>query len=307
MKRMFKAAAGVLATVVLIGCGNADYQKTASGVIYKIHKTGKGETIKPGQWIKVHFKATVGDSTLVDTYGKVPAYGMFDTTMRNAHDFVDFLGEMRVGDSAVYVRSIDSLQKKGFVMYNDRFRQGGTIKGSIVVLAVLADQMAVEKDRVKEFEAETAREVAGLEKWLKEQNITGVQKTANGVFVKIEQEGTGAKADSGLTVSVNYTGTLKNGTKFDSNVDPAFGHVGPFEFVVGTGGVIRGWDEAIPYFKKGSKGKLYIPAMLAYGANANGEKLPGYSDLVFDIEVMDVKQTTAAAAPAPGADPHGAH
>lgn len=304
---MFKAAAGVLATVVLIGCGNADYQKTASGVIYKIHKTGKGETIKPGQWIKVHFKATVGDSLLVNTYGKIPAYGMFDTTMRNVHDFVDFLGEMRVGDSAVYVRSIDSLQKKGFVMYNDRFKQGGSIKGSIVVLGILADQNAVEQDRVKEFEAETAREVAALEKWLKEQNIAGVQKTANGVFVKIDQQGDGPKADSGMTVSMNYTGKLKNGTKFDSNIDPAFGHVGPFEFVVGTGGVIRGWDEAVPLLNKGAKGKLYIPAMLAYGANANGEKLPAYSDLVFDIEVVDVRPTPPSAAPATTPAPHQGH
>ncbi len=299
--------ATLMAVVLLAGCGNADYQKTSSGVIYKIHQTGKGATIKPGQWIKVHFRAAVGDSPLVNTYGKIPAYGMFDTTMRNVHDFVDFLGEMRVGDSAVYIRSIDSLQKKGFVMYNDRFKQGGTIKGSIVILGILADQNAVEADRVKEFEAETAREVAALEKWLKEQNITGVQKTANGVFVKIDQQGSGPKADSGMTVSMNYTGKLKNGTKFDSNIDPAFGHVGPFEFVVGTGGVIRGWDEAVPLLNKGAKGKLYIPAMLAYGANANGDKLPAYSDLVFDIEVVDVRPTVPNAGPAPTPAPHQGH
>jgi FKBP-type peptidyl-prolyl cis-trans isomerase FkpA len=73
-------------------------------------------------------------------------------------------------------------------------------------------------------------------------------------------------------------------------VDTAFGHTDPLEFVAGTGGVIAGWDEAITYFNKGGKGKVYIPAMLGYGGNAQGEKLPAFSDLIFEIEVLDVKQ-----------------
>ncbi|WP_197429057.1 FKBP-type peptidyl-prolyl cis-trans isomerase [Phnomibacter ginsenosidimutans] len=143
-----------------------------------------------------------------------------------------------------------------------------------------------------------------MEEYLKEQKISGYTKTPKGVFIKIERQGNGPKADSGLLISVNYTGTLKNGTKFDSNVDPAFGHVGPFEFVAQTGAVVPGWDDAIVLLNKGTKAKLFVPAMLAYGSNAQGEKLPAFSDLIFDLEVMDVKPNVAPAQ-APTQDPHG--
>ncbi len=96
--------------------------------------------------------------------------------------------------------------------------------------------------------------------------------------------GKGAEAVSGKTVTVHYTGTLTNGTKFDSSVD----RKSPFSFTLGKGEVIKGWDLGVAGMKVGGKRKLTIPAELAYGANSVGA-IPANSTLVFDVELLDVK------------------
>ncbi len=71
-------------------------------------------------------------------------------------------------------------------------------------------------------------------------------------------------------------------------MDSSKGHTSPIPVVVGTHRVIQGWDEALPYFSKGSKGKIYIPSTLGYGMRGDGP-IPGNANLIFDIEVVDVK------------------
>src|SRR3989344_5103817 len=104
--------------------------------------------------------------------------------------------------------------------------------------------------------------------------------TASGLQYQDEVMGTGTPIKAGQTASVNYTGMLTDGKKFDSNVDPAFGHVEPFEFVIGAGQVIKGWDEGVAGMKVGGTRKLIIPANLAYGPQANGP-IPANSVLLF--------------------------
>ena len=96
--------------------------------------------------------------------------------------------------------------------------------------------------------------------------------------------GKGAEATTGKTVTVHYTGTLTDGTKFDSSVD----RKEPFTFTLGAGQVIKGWDQGIVGMKVGGKRKLTIPPELAYGNNAVGA-IPANSTLVFDVELLEVK------------------
>lgn len=109
--------------------------------------------------------------------------------------------------------------------------------------------------------------------------------TASGLKYKITHQGNGTQASSGSKVSVHYTGTLLNGTKFDSSRDRGE----PFSFKLGAGQVIRGWDEGIALLKVGDRAILTIPAELGYGAQENGN-IPANSVLVFDVELMDVQE-----------------
>ena len=97
--------------------------------------------------------------------------------------------------------------------------------------------------------------------------------------------GTGPSPRPGQTAVVNYTGTLTDGTKFDSSYD----HGQPFSFVVGAGNVIRGWDEGILTMKVGGKRHLVIPPSLGYGQLGQPPKIPGNATLIFDVELLDVK------------------
>ena len=98
--------------------------------------------------------------------------------------------------------------------------------------------------------------------------------------------GTGARPKAGQTASVRYTGTLLDGTKFDSSYDRG---QAPFDFVLGQGQVIAGWDEGVATMKVGGKRRLVIPASLAYGANPPTQAIPPNATLVFDVELVGVK------------------
>jgi peptidyl-prolyl cis-trans isomerase A (cyclophilin A) len=110
-------------------------------------------------------------------------------------------------------------------------------------------------------------------------------KTATGLYYVVDKEGTGAKATKGQTVVAHYTGTLWDGQKFDSSLDRGQ----PFEFQLGLGRVIAGWDEGFGLFQVGAKGKLIIPYNLAYGEQGYPGAIPPKADLVFEVEMLGVK------------------
>lgn len=98
------------------------------------------------------------------------------------------------------------------------------------------------------------------------------------------QIGTGAEAKPGQSVSVHYTGTLTNGSKFDSSRD----RNEPFEFALGAGMVIKGWDQGVAGMKVGGRRKLTIPPELGYGPMGYPPVIPPNSTLIFDIELIEV-------------------
>lgn len=104
-----------------------------------------------------------------------------------------------------------------------------------------------------------------------------------------EKIGNGELAVPGKKITVNYTGMLTDGTVFDSNVDPKFGHVEPFTFNIGAGQVIQGWEQGFTGMKVGGKRKLTIPPNLGYGAQGAGGAIPPNATLIFEVELLKVE------------------
>ncbi|HEV7395976.1 MAG TPA: FKBP-type peptidyl-prolyl cis-trans isomerase [Pyrinomonadaceae bacterium] len=110
--------------------------------------------------------------------------------------------------------------------------------------------------------------------------------TASGLTYVITQHGMGRQPEAGETVIVNYTGLLGNGTKFDSSLD----HGQTFEFPLGAGRVIKGWDEGIAKLHVGDQATLIIPAAIGYGERGSGGVIPPNATLIFLVELVGIKE-----------------
>lgn len=117
-------------------------------------------------------------------------------------------------------------------------------------------------------------------------DVATTSKGENVTELKIEElkEGSGKQAVAGKSVKVHYTGWLTDGTKFDSSVDRGQ----PFDFELGAGRVIQGWDKGVAGMKVGGKRKLTIPSEMGYGARGAGGVIPPNATLVFEVELLDV-------------------
>lgn len=114
---------------------------------------------------------------------------------------------------------------------------------------------------------------------------TEAETTPSGLKYIELKEGTGATPKKGQTVVVHYTGTLSDGTKFDSSRD----RKQPFEFKLGQGQVIKGWDEGLSTMKVGGRRQLIIPPDLGYGARGAGGVIPPNATLTFDVELLKIE------------------
>ncbi len=110
-------------------------------------------------------------------------------------------------------------------------------------------------------------------------------KTSSGLQYIDLVVGQGREVHAGETVTVHYTGTLVDGTKFDSSKD----RNKPFSFKLGAGRVIKGWDEGVEGMKIGGTRKLVIPAQLGYGARGAGSTIPPNATLIFEVELLDLR------------------
>jgi FKBP-type peptidyl-prolyl cis-trans isomerase FkpA len=113
--------------------------------------------------------------------------------------------------------------------------------------------------------------------------LDSMEKRANGLYVRDRVVGTGAVADSMSTVVVHYTGSLADGSVFDSSVGKE-----PIRFTLGIGQVIVGWDRGLKGMRVGGKRQLVIPPLMAYGEYGMRPVIPGYATLIFDVELMDI-------------------
>jgi FKBP-type peptidyl-prolyl cis-trans isomerase FkpA len=309
---MKKIILGACALLSIAAC-NVNYEKTPSGLVYKIYPGKGGEKLKAGKLVKysVDFlltnRAGKKDTSLNAGPAK-PGYIEVDTSKKYEYSFVEILPKLSVGDSALVVLSTDSLKKKNQIDPNDNtvFVKGSSIQCRVKILKSFKDQTEAIADYQGEVDKENKSQIKSVENYMTQKGIKGGVKTKSGAYVVIENAGDPTrKADTGKVAYIKYKGYLQsNGEVFDTNFDSSKGHTDPISVVVGRQPVIPAWEEALPYFAKGGSGKIFVPAFLGYGQQGRPPVIPPDANLIFDIQVVDVqnapppsKQNTMAPQP----------
>jgi FKBP-type peptidyl-prolyl cis-trans isomerase FkpA len=282
-----------LASLVLLGavaCNNSEFRRTKAGLQYKIFSDGRGDAAKKGQFLKLEIQQKLRDSSLYSSYGSVPVYLPVDSP-RGTYSPWEIFTLLRKGDSAVAIMSVDTLLRKMNGQLPPFLKKKDKITFTFKVMDVFASEDLLTKDREGELAKQKDREIAQVESYLKSNNIQA-QKTEKGVYYVIDNPGAGVQVDSGKQVAVRYTGKLiPSGKVFDGNMT---GPADAYKLVIGTGSVIPGWDDGLKVFKKGGKGKLYIPAFLAYDQQPGPGRKP-FENLMFDVEIVDVTDAPKSA------------
>lgn len=171
---------------------------------------------------------------------------------------------------------VDAIEQGDLIDTLEIIREGKEAENFNAVEAFRTFEGAREK-RIEEAKKVAEKELDKL--------AQGFDATESGLRYKILQKGNGKKAEKGKTVSVHYKGQLADGTVFDSS----YKRKQPIDFPLGIGQVIPGWDEGIGLLSVGDKARLVIPSHLAYGSRGAGGVIPPDANLVFDVELMDVK------------------
>lgn len=286
-----------------IACGPQE-KETPTGKKFAIVESGSGAAIQENNIVEFTLNiASATDSTLFDiteTGREFAAVKVFPDSVvqqqQAAGQPADPLGEMVAmmseGDSATMkIIASDFFGKMAPPFIKDPSQE---VVIGIRTVNVYTDENAyreaMEKqqaDAMKKMDEEAEKYIAIddqlIQDYLKENGIENAQKTASGLYYVIIEQGKGANPTSGASVSVHYTGTLLDGQKFDSSVD----RNQPFDFPLGQGRVIAGWDEGIALLNKGSKATLYVPSALGYGGRGAGSMIKPFSVLKFDVELID--------------------
>jgi FKBP-type peptidyl-prolyl cis-trans isomerase FkpA len=274
--------------------GESGYDKTPGGLLYnKIHITNSPKA-KVGDVLMLNFtERTESDSVVQSSRASGRPATIMVREPKSKGGLEEGLVMIGIGDSISFLVPVDSfihvanptpqVQKQIDAIKAPFKKHGNYVKIDLMVTG-LKSQADVMKEQAAAAEQAAAQEKTAIPDYLAANKIKA-QQTASGLYYAIDKKGKGPLPKPGQSVTVNYTGTLLDGTVFDSSLKPGRQ---PFTFTLGQGQVIKGWDEGIALLPVGSKGHLIVPTELAYGANGR-PGIPPNSPLVFDIEVISVK------------------
>lgn len=294
----FPVLTASIAVLAFAACKNSEfegYEKAENGMHFKFYTKNEGaKTPKEGDGVGFSFtiKKHSNDSVLVDSKSvSRDGSGVFRYILPKS-SFVgsieDGLGMMGQGDSASFIIRADSfyLKTQRFNELPPYINSGENLVVTIKVHEIKSKQELEENQKQQRAEMEKvmaerqAAEKPEMDKYLADNKIT-TKPTASGLIFIDVKKGSGPKPKSTDNVVVHYTGTLLDGTKFDSSLDRGE----PATFPLNQ--VIAGWTEGIQLMGKGGKAKLIIPSGLGYGPQGSGP-IPPYSTLVFEVELLDI-------------------
>lgn len=277
---------------------NITQAPTSSGIYFIQQVPGSGPVVATSQFVKLNLTVSSIDgkklfSTLDANKPVTMEFGKpFDTKGLD-----EAIGMMRKGSKAkVIVPSVMGFGEKG-----RRNQQTGEfiippytpVVYELEILDIKTkaqqenEQKAEDAKMKKAADEAKAKEPAMIQEYLKANKITA-KPTASGLYYIETVKGKGAKPVVGKKVKVSYTGRLLNGKVFDSSFKG--GKSTPYEFPLGQGAVIAGWDEAIGMMLVGGKATLIVPSKLGYGERQMGPDITPFSPLVFDVELVSAEK-----------------
>ncbi|MBX7225554.1 MAG: FKBP-type peptidyl-prolyl cis-trans isomerase [Chitinophagales bacterium] len=263
------------------------------GIYYKVDKTGNGKYPLPGSMVTVHYTGKLLNGT------------KFDSSKDRNKPFTFQLGQNRVIQGWEKGIPLFQIGGTGTLYIPAKLAYGNQQKGAYITpnsplifdievissqtpaeyeAAMIAQQKKLQEEAEAKQKAQLAIDRTLIEQYAKEKGLV-IQTTPSGLSYIIEKQGDGAKVEAGKTAVTHYRGYTLNGQVFDASYD----RNQPFPVPVGQGRVIKGWDEGLPLFNVGGKGKLLIPSGLAYGQQSMGPSIPANAVLIFDIEIIEVK------------------
>jgi FKBP-type peptidyl-prolyl cis-trans isomerase len=268
-----------------------------TGLLYKIFPTGTGQKIQHGNFIKLQYQLKYKDSIINSSYNNMPVYDEVDSLGR-FHDFSEFLTQMKVGDSAVCYQFYDTLAKGNKSSIPPYMKNGEKQQITIKLLSAFKPQngknsrdLAIE-DYKNEIITFKEKELFVIKKYLIQKNIK-TELVNNSVYVEKVFDGNGLQADSGRIVGIKYNGYTLGGKYFDSNIESdkqiQRHALDTFYFISKESGAIQGMLEGITTLRMGDKAKIYITSILAYGAQGSPPIIGPYENIIFEVEVVDVR------------------
>lgn len=299
----------MLTAITFSACKNESFTRVKDGPEYRIITAKGGKLVTTGNIIEMGVLVKYKDSTIFNTYEMgMPQYAPYDTS-KFPEVFKEIFKTLHVGDSIIIKESTDSLIKKG--QGAPFMKKGDFVYQYYKVLNAYSTEAEAEKARAaasvkaeaiakKKSEGQLVKDDKMLKDYFAKNNVQAV-KTPQGSYVQILQPGTGPMLDTTMIAKINYTGKTLEGKMFDSNTDPSKGHLDPLTVNLTNdmslgGGVIIGMTDGLKMFNKGAKGKIFIPSSLGYGAVGAGGDIAPNTNLIFDVEILDVLNRPQAAA-----------
>lgn len=264
--------------------GGNDYKTSESGLKYRFYEENSAENQPEiNDIVHVKMKYAINDSVIFDSdkLNQEMRFPLMEPVFPG--DFYEGIAQMRKGDSASFLCPADQIFLEVFrVRELPAFvKEGDMMRFDIRLIDFLSAE-AYEAEQHQKKAAKIAESEAMLQTFLEQENIT-VLPTGSGLYYVEIESGKGPQPQKGQKVKVHYAGRLTNGFPFDDS----YSRGNPFEFELGAGRVIKGWDEGIAMMREGGKAMLIIPYHLAYGERETG-KIPAYSPLVFEVELIEV-------------------
>lgn len=306
MKKIVISLSILMGILLANSCGNkatskfADFEKLEEGLYIKfVEKNESGRAVNVGEIITVDMIYSLNnDSILFDSREMEREIQIPVDSSRFAGDINTAFLKLNEGDSATFI-----LDGETFFTRVARMRMAPDYidSTSLIYFTLRVREVQTREERQASREAENEmklnEEAQARNAFLEENNITA-EARKDGLIIVTKVEGNGKVAKRGKKVKVHYAGRLLNGTYFDTSIEEVAKANGihnpnkpyqPLEFTIGRGQVIQGWDKGVNNMKEGGKAQFIIPSELAYGKNPGpGGKIPSYSTLVFDVELIEV-------------------